>query len=89
MGYENWKEKWSNRIKGDHNFSNQRLSDFRVNLEKEIKKALKSEDQLKSLYCDLYSFSSYELYLLKSLGLLKIIHLTPELFDKGLDTANQ
>lgn len=82
MGFHNWRSKWENRINGDHNFNHQRLSRFRLELTKKIENALHNEDQLKSLYYDLYYLSSYEYYLLKMLGLLKKVDLSSDLFEK-------
>jgi len=83
MGFTSWKYKWSNRINGDHKFTHGRLSKFRVDLEKEIENALSDDNKLKSLYKNLYTFSSYEYFLLKSLGLIRKVVINPKLFEKG------
>lgn len=81
MGFENWKNKWENRIFGNQYFTPEKLSRYRINMHEEIKDAFENEDKLIAYYRSLYHLSGYDKKLLKSLGLLREIDLSIELFE--------
>jgi hypothetical protein len=82
-GYESWKKKWIMRHDGTcylKGMSNRRRQQFNQFVEIYQKG---NEQLLNELFRELYFVTPYERSILNTLGLIKTIHLAPELFQRS------